>query len=94
MGHLACIDLRTEWDILDASGPVPLFQCVLLEEASMRDPPLCHECFRACAALAARHSAFYYQKLFPSIPPTGDKSGWNSDYSPPEGYWRKQEMAE
>ena len=28
MHHLACIDLRTEWDILDVSGPVPLFQRV------------------------------------------------------------------
>lgn len=35
----------------------------------MRDPPLCHERFRVCAAPAARHSAFHHQNLFLPIPP-------------------------
>jgi hypothetical protein len=47
----------------------------------MRDSPLCHERFRVCAAPAARRSAFYLQNSFPPMLPTGDKSGWHSDYS-------------
>jgi hypothetical protein len=38
-------------------------------------------------------SVFCRQNPFPPMPPTGDKGGWNSDYTPPGGYLRKLEMA-
>jgi len=77
--------------------PVVHFPCPnvsALEEANMRDPPLCHERFRVCAAQAARRSAFYHQNPFPPMLPIGDKSGWNSDYSSLREHLRKWEMAE
>jgi hypothetical protein len=39
-------------------------------------------------------SAFCRQNSFPPMPPTGEKSGWNSDYSPQGGHLRKWEMSE
>jgi len=39
-------------------------------------------------------SAFCHQDPFPPMLPTGNKSGWHSDYSSPGGHLRKWEMAE
>ena len=39
-------------------------------------------------------SAFCHQNPFPPMPPTGNESGWHSDYSPPGKNLRKWEMAE
>jgi len=41
---------------------------------------------------AARRSAFYHQNPFPPMLPTGDKSGWYSDYSSRGGNLRKWEL--
>ena len=51
MGHLACVDLRTERDILDASGPVPLFQRVHFGEGEHEGSPAMPRAFpRVCGA--------------------------------------------
>jgi hypothetical protein len=51
MGHLACVDLRTERDILDASGPVPLFQRVSFGGGEHEGSPVMPRAFpRVCGA--------------------------------------------